>query len=90
MLFRSQNDSAENGGSNSAIDIDNNILGDVLVYAGHGAIEMENNASLKEVTGYKIRIKNNAQVIYETGLASLLFTSGPGGGYEIESWDEVE
>ena len=90
VLLLSQNDSAENGGGNNAIDIDNNILGDVLVYAGHGTIEMENNANLKEVTGYKIIIKNNAQVIYDTGLASLLFTSGPGGGYEIQSWDEIE
>jgi len=90
ILLLSGNTSGESGGGVEAINVKNNILGDVLIYAGHGTIRMENNADLKEVTGYKIRIENNAEVIYDTGLASLLFTSGPGGGYEIKSWDEVE
>ncbi len=90
VVFISQNESAENGGSNRAIDIKNSVDGDLLVYAGHGEIELQNNISLKEVTGYRIRIKNSAEVIYETGLASLLFTSGPGGGYQLQGWGEAE
>jgi len=90
ILLLSGNTSGENGGSVNAIEVQNNITGDVLVYAGHGTVTMQNNANLKEVTGYKIRIENNAQVVYSTGLASLLFTSGPGGGYQIQRWDEVE
>jgi len=51
---------------------------------------MENNAILKEVSAYKIHLKNNAEVVYETGLANVLFSSGPGGGFEIKSWMEIE
>jgi len=90
VLLLSGNTSGENGGGEYAIKVKNNILGDVLVYSGHGIVTMLNNANLKEVTAYKIVIQNNAQVIYDTGIASLLFTSGPGGGYELESWDEIE
>jgi hypothetical protein len=60
------------------------------VYAAHGEVQLANNISLKEVTAYRIRLKNSAEVIYETGLASLLFNSGPGGGYSISSWAEIE
>jgi len=89
VLLLSTNNQAESGGSNFAIQVQNNILGDVLVYAGHGLIQLENNADLKEVTGYKIKTKNNAEVIYDTGIASLLFSSGPSGGYTVDSWKEI-
>jgi len=90
VLFVSQNNSAENSGSEKAITVGNSVSGSLLVYAGHGEIDIENSVDLKEVTAYRVRLKNTAQVIYETGLASLLFSSGPGGGYVLSSWDEVE
>ena len=65
-------------------------MGKLLVYAGHGEINLKNDINLKEVTGYKITIQNNAQVVYESGLANLLFSSGPSGGYFVDSWKEVE
>ncbi len=90
IMLVSQNKSAESGGSEKAIDITNSIEGALLVYAGHGEIQLQNNVDLKEVTAYRIRLKNSAEVIYESGLSSLLFSSGPGGGYNIGSWREVE
>lgn len=90
VLLLSQNNSAESGGSTSAIEVKNSAQGDLFVYAGHGEIELENNISLKEVTAFRIKLENNAEVIYESGFSSLLFTSGPGGGFEIDSWKEVE
>ena len=89
ILVVSQNESAENGGSEKAIEVENSANGDLLIYASHGEILLQNSVSLKEVTGYKIRIKNSAEVIYETGIASLLFTSGPSGGFSIDSWLEI-
>lgn len=89
ILVLSQNNSAENGGNEKAIEVNNTANGDLLIYAGHGVIDLQNSISLKEVTGYKINLNNSAKIIYETGLASLLFTSGPGGGYVIESWLEI-
>lgn len=90
ILFVSQNNSAESGGSEKAISVKNSANGDLLVYAGHGEIELQNNVDLKEVTAYRIRLKNSAEVIYESGMADLIFSSGPGGGYIFDAWREVE
>jgi len=98
ILMLSQNKSAENGGNIDAIEVRNGgpgevqsrSLDDLLVYASHGEIDLENNIRLKQVTGYEIELKNNATVIYETGLTSSLFPPGLGGGYTITSWNEVE
>jgi len=90
VLFVSQNNSAENGGEIVAIEIENNAFGDLLLYAGHGEILLKNNVELCEVTGYKIHLENLAEVIYETGLASLLFESGPAGGMSIADWREIQ
>jgi hypothetical protein len=90
ILLVSQNNDAENSGTEKAIDITQSASGDVLVYAGHGNITIAQSASLKEVTAYKITLTQSAEVIYETGLTSLLFTGGPSGGFEIIGWEEVE
>lgn len=90
ILLLSQNRSAEDGGGETAINIANKARGALLAYAGHGEILMQNSVSLKEVTAYRIRLKNSAEVIYETGLSSLIFTAGPTGGYTLDKWKEVE
>ncbi len=93
VMLVSQNNRAEQGGSGSgeeAIKVEDSASGKMLLYAGHGEILVKNSVSLKEATGYRIRLQNTAQVIYETGLANLLFTAGPSGGYTIDSWKETE
>ena len=90
VLLLSQNNSAETGGSEIAINVANSASGDLLIYAGHGEVLLQNNIKLKEVTAYKVHIKNSAQVTYETGLANLLFTSGPSGSWSIQSWKEAQ
>jgi len=91
ILVISQNNSSENGGSERAIETENSVSGDLLLYASHGEILLKNHANyLKEAAGYKIKLQNTANVIYETGLADLLFKSGPGGGYKISGWREIE
>ncbi len=90
VLLVSQNKSAEQGGSEKAIDVKNSVRGDLLVYAGHGEIKLQDSIKVKEVSAWRVRLKNTAQVIYETGLANLLFTAGPSGGYVFDSWREVE
>lgn len=90
ILFVSQNNSAQNGGNEKAIRAENSMSGEVLVYAGHGEAHLKNTVSLREVSAYKIRLSNSAQVVYKTGLANLLFTSGPSGGYEITGWREIQ
>lgn len=92
VLLLSQNTDAENGEVENvdAINIDQSSNGDLLVYASHGRVAMGNSISLKEVTGYKIVLGNSAEIIYESGLVNLLFTSGPGGGFTINSWRSVK
>jgi len=90
VMFISQNRSAESGGSEEAIDVKNTVSGDLLVYAGHGEIVLQNSVNLKEVAAYKIRLKNTATVVYETGITNLIFDSGPSGSYEILDWREIE
>ena len=88
IMLLSQNKSAEQGGTKKAIEIENNSLGDLLVYASHGEISLQNNTVLKEVTGYRVRLKNNANIVFEKGLESLVFSSGAGGTWYQNGWEE--
>ncbi len=89
ILLISQNNSAESGGAENAITIGNSVSGELLLYSGHGTIQMNNSANLREVTGYKVSLANTANVVYQTGLASLLFSAGPGGSFSISLWREI-
>lgn len=75
--------------ANSAIELGNNV-GSVIIYGSRGQVHVSNNGGAKEITGYKLVLDNNATVTYETGLANANFSSGPGGGFQINSWREVE
>lgn len=81
VLLVSQNRSAESGGSTVAIDVKNSATGDLIVYAGHGEIVLQNSVGLAEVTAYKVSLKNSANVVYESGLPSTVFQSGPGASW---------
>ena len=88
VMLVSRNNSAENNGDTDAIEVQNTSSAPIY-YAPHGSIEIHNSAALKEVTAYKLEIKNSAAVTYESGLANLNFSSGPLGGWSIDSWKEV-
>ncbi|MDP2864355.1 MAG: hypothetical protein Q8N73_01690 [bacterium] len=75
--------------TNPAISIKNNAIVDIL-YTNNGWIVVENNAAMREITGYGIHIKNNTTVTYEIGLQDATFISGPGGGWTITDWKEIE
>lgn len=82
VFLISQNNSAELGGDEEAFELSNSASA-LVAYAAHGLIPLENTVSLKEVTGYKIRLKNSANVTYDTGLPSAVFQSGPGGSWSF-------
>lgn len=86
IMLISQNNASENGTSDEAIDIGQSSSGDLILYAGHGMVDVNNQIHLKSVTGYKIEIGNNSSITYDTGLANVLFTGGPGGAYVINDW----
>lgn len=89
LMFVSTNNSAESGGSEIAIATEQGAAGNALLYAPYGQIRLSQSASLKEITAYKITLRNSAMVTYESGLSDLVFTSGPSGGYHIDRWEEV-
>ncbi len=81
--------STHSGLITNAIEVSNNADG-AIFYAHNGTAYIQNNANLKEVTAYKLSLENNASVTYESGLANASFSSGPGGGWNINSWNEIE
>lgn len=89
VFMISMNNSGETGGGTQAIANANSSGGAVVLYAPHGLITLQNSINVKEVTAYRITLQNSAQVKYDTGLPSTLFNSGPGGGFDINSWGEV-
>jgi len=74
--------------SDAAMDVRNNIDGAIL-YATDGLMIIHNNAGVVEATAYQLLIRK-ATVTYELGLDNLEFSSGPAGGWDILSWQEVE
>ncbi len=75
--------------SSNALEILNNV-GAVLVNAQYGTVHLNNNVTLNEVVGNKIIIDNSAVINYLSGLANQNFTSGPSGGWNIDTWKEIK
>ena len=82
VFLISQNNSAETGGEEEAFELSNSASA-LVAYAAHGLIPLANTVTLKEVTAYKIKLKNSASVTYDTGLPSTVFQSGPGGSWSF-------
>jgi hypothetical protein len=61
----------------------------VVYYGLNGWVYLKNNAHVKSVVGKGLHIENNADVTYDSGLASANFVSGPGGVWVIapKSWE---
>lgn len=75
--------------STSAISLQNNG-GSVILYAANGTVNLSNNSTAKALNGKYINLDNNAVVIYDSGLANSNFVNGPSGGWDIQSWKEIE
>lgn len=67
----------------NAISVANNLSAGVL-YAPYGLVTISNNANLKEVTAQKLSLSNNSSIKYMTGLASAIFSSGPGASWQLK------
>ncbi|MGB2762357.1 MAG: hypothetical protein WBC21_02345 [Minisyncoccales bacterium] len=75
--------------ANPAIDVGNNAEGAVF-YTSNGLISLRNNMKIREATGYKLYLYNNAEIEYEVGLQNISFSSGPSGSWKIADWKEIE
>src|SRR3989344_2511611 len=77
-----------NTGGN-AVNLSNNS-GAVIIYAPNGTVQLNNNTQVEQITAKTLSLSNNAVVDYEQGIINAAFTSGPSGGYDIDTWKEVE
>lgn len=77
------------GDHNGAVDIHNQATG-VIFYASNGMINLHNGVGITEAAAYKLRLDNLASVTYNQGLVNAAFSSGPGAGWQIDSWNETE
>lgn len=87
VFMISMNNSVEAGGSADAISLSQGASA-MVAYAPHGQVTLAQSVSVKEVTAYKVVLKNTANIVYDSGLPSTLFDAGPSGGYTITSWSE--
>ncbi len=62
----------------------------IIANAQNGSIHFNNNAAVKEMVANRIYLANNATVSYGSGLINVNFTSGPSGGWGIDSWEESQ
>ncbi len=90
IMLLSMNESAKTGGSEIGVNISQSANGSVVAYTDSGLVEIGNGIDLRAITGYQINVAQNTDVVYEVGLASLLFTAGPGGGYILNDWQQGE
>jgi hypothetical protein len=75
--------------NNSAISLSGGA-GAVVLIAPFGKININGGSGARAVTADSIYISGGGIVTYETGLANLSFSSGPSGGWSINSWGELE
>jgi hypothetical protein len=89
LMLLSQRDTRNT--SNYAITAANNSSS-LILYAKYGQVEVINNAQLKEITAWKVRLHNNAIVTYDAGLAGTSFSSGPSGGWQVaeQTWQLLQ
>ena len=76
--------------TNAAIRVEDNAVGALLVYAPLGDVLVRGHTNIREVSGYRVRLEDYAYVVYETGIANTIFTSGPSGAWAIQDWKDQE
>jgi hypothetical protein len=88
VMLISMNNSAEIGGANYAVNAENGAGGNLLVYASHGEIHLNNAVNLYEATGYFISLEKLAQVTY-SDLIQQVRLSGSAFTWKILRWKEI-
>lgn len=63
--------------------------GSVVISAQKGGIRFTGGASAKAATANYMTLTGGTTLDYEVGLASVNFSSGPGGTWSVSSWKEV-
>lgn len=75
MLIAMSNDT-----SSSVISVSNSLTAGIL-YVPNGLVTISNSPHVKELSANKIIMSNTATIDYDSGLASIYFSSGPGASW---------
>jgi hypothetical protein len=75
--------------SSAAVSLGQNA-GAVALYASNGTILVDQNGTAKSLTGYYIRLAENAIITYDDGLANANFINSPSGSWNVSGWKETE
>ena len=86
VFLISRNNSAANGGSVSAISLQQQASGDLVLYSNEGLVQLANNTELHSITGYQINVGNRTEIEYKDGLQNVIFSGGPGNTYAVSAW----
>lgn len=87
VVLVSGNTAASTGATNDAINLQDNVQGDVILYAPSGSVVLRGSSSVDQVTAYILKMQDTANISYVTGLINTLIYTGPGTyGWETQSW----
>ena len=73
-----------------AIDFHKNSNVDAVIFVPDGGVHLHEDVHVTQLTADYIEIDANSVVEYDEGLINLNFSSGPGAGWQVMSWQEVE
>lgn len=77
------------GGDDHALYISGGS-GAVVLVAQNGTLHLQGGSAARSIIGRRISVSGGGQIDYDAGLVDLLFSSGPGGSFSINKWQEVE
>ena len=64
--------------------------GAVVLIAQNGTMQMNGGTSARAMTAQRIEISGGGEIDYDSGLADITLSAAPSGGWNIQSWDEIE
>ena len=74
-------------GSSPAVSLSGGA-GAVILNAQNGTLQISGGGQAKQITAKTIEMTGGANVVYESGIADMSFSSQPSGTWNILTWDE--
>lgn len=88
LLTNSSCPSGSGCGSSNAIEAGGGT-GSVVLNAQNGTINFSGGTAAKAAVAKRMIMGGGTTITYDSGLASMSFTSGPSGAWNVDSWKEV-
>ena len=73
-----------------AIDFHKRSNVDAVIFVPNGGVRLHQDARVTQLTANYIEIDEDSVIEYDSGLTNINFSSGPGAGWQVTSWKEIE